>query len=140
MISLSVIWPKKDEFASTDTRLMVKTRQEFVAQSVGMGDRYAQEWRGLTAGAPRISRRERTAIRPPGHADLTQHHPIISLIRTPKLCVVLINLSSSEDAIQMLSPSPSSECGDQGWVKHSPNFSNFGGIAGRRMRRDRLLW
>ena len=35
---------------------MVKTRQEFVAQSVGMGERYAQEWRGLTPGAPQISR------------------------------------------------------------------------------------
>lgn len=118
----------------------MKTRQEFVAQNVGMGERYAQEWTGVNRRGTTGLQAERTAIRPPGHADLTQHHPIITLIRTPKLCVVLINLSSSEDAIQMLSPSPSSECGEQGWVKHSPNFSNFGGIAGRRMRWDRLLW
>lgn len=37
MINLSAIWPKNDVWKQ-GVRLMVKTRQEFVAWSVGMGE------------------------------------------------------------------------------------------------------
>lgn len=63
-------------FGSRDVRLMVKTRQEFVAWSVGMGERYAQEWRGLTTGAPRISRQSEQQSGP--QAMLT----LLSIIRS----------------------------------------------------------